>query len=94
MVDRQLKKNAVFDEQLRSAIPNARHRAEADRGIKFMLSHIPEQGTKTRVSSPVPVYAWPFLEIPHCPALIVYYTYSPTVVLLLSVKVTRDVDED
>lgn len=85
----QIKKQELFNEQLRAAIPEQEVAEDILTGLFFALRHFPEQGVPTGRSSPLPVYAWFIHGTERNPPLVVQYCFQYPTVLLLSVRVTE-----
>jgi hypothetical protein len=89
MTEREIKKQGPFDASLTACVPDAERREEIERAIRYAVRYFAEQGEFTGRSSPFPVYALPIEETARNRALVVYYCFSPTKVLLLRVRETE-----
>jgi len=90
----EIKKQAHFDQMLAEIIPLEEHREEVERAIRFGI-RIPGMGKRAGIAAPlaVPLYGLPILRSAFSPPLIVYYCQLQSFILLMSVRVTEDIQE-
>jgi hypothetical protein len=90
---RQIKKQGPFDQELLSIVPDPFVRYEIEKFLVETVGAHPEEGLLAGMAAPSPIYYWPLARTAVSPGLVVFYTFSEKILLLMSARQAEPDDE-